>query len=116
MVIAHNCTRHDVGPGALWERKFPTQSRSSAGTGALAPHPPGAGAACSRSNVAVLLPVSTGASILLAETEETSMSNKRHHQRRRRRFKRVWLFELITFLGQAAFYAVRIWFWFWDRR
>ncbi|WEF52737.1 hypothetical protein AFIC_001234 [[Pseudomonas] carboxydohydrogena] len=44
------------------------------------------------------------------------MSSKRYHQRRRRSFKWVWLFKLITLLGQAVFYAVRFWFWLSERK
>lgn len=43
------------------------------------------------------------------------MSKKNRHQRRRRWPNRGWLWKLILGLGQAAYYVVRIWFWFLDR-
>ena len=44
------------------------------------------------------------------------MSTKSHHQRRRRRFNWVWLFKLITLVGQVAFYVVRFWIWLVDQK
>lgn len=44
------------------------------------------------------------------------MSKYDHHQRRRRRLNRAWLFKLIVGIAQAAFYVVRFWLWFSDRK
>lgn len=40
------------------------------------------------------------------------MDEKDHHQRRRRRSSKDygWVFKLITFLGQVAFWLIRFWF------
>ncbi|WP_211394293.1 hypothetical protein, partial [Agrobacterium tumefaciens] len=56
----------------------------------------------------LFVPLSYGPSIPLV-TRRLPMSRKNHHQRRRRGFNWVWLFKLITLLGQVILYFLKYW-------